>query len=105
MKGLRQMSLMWCYIGLKCQSFSFRRDQEMPPFRLDRVNSRWLQSRSWLAKVESISNTGDIAVKTYLRHGKERCAAALREKSETKAREIGFFPCEVVLIHIAQITL
>lgn len=105
MKGLRQMSLMWCYIGFKCQSFSLRRDQELCPFRLDRVNSRWLQSRSWLAKVESISNTGDIAVKTYLRQGKECCAAALREKSEKKAREIGFFPCEVLLIHIAQITL
>lgn len=72
--------------------------------RLARVNSRWLQNRSWLAKVDSISNAGDISVKTYLRKGKERCAAAVREKSEENVLEIGFFPCEVELIHIAQIT-
>lgn len=43
-------------------------------------------------------------MKTYLRKGKECCAAAEREKSEKNVREIGFFPCEVVSIHIFQIT-
>lgn len=63
------------------------------------------ETRPCLAKVEPISNTGDITVKTYLRKGKECCAAAVRERSEKNLRETGFFPCEVVLIQVAQITL